>query len=270
MYFTNSDMELISGPAPALLDRISSLTSKKHNNLFEMIDKLKSSKIFTSIDKLMPRQRKDLMEDFEDKIKSVKKNLNTPKRLRLFGAGKVRTVWRTPLEYAVEKGLPMQVLMKLIEHGAHPTPTACSMVAIRINRSSENFNHIYATGPQIKYDCKVVELLSISGANWSDNLVGIDPKLDMANFYHKYQNKGHNENPIADFIIEKLGKKMAFDIGVSMGQDRGLNDEDYEVDLENFVNQLKNHRAARMKKENGIEVEVEVELKLKDKRRWMT
>ena len=36
-------------------------------------------------------------------------------------------VYRTPLELAIERDAPIEVIMKLLEHGAEPTNTACTM-----------------------------------------------------------------------------------------------------------------------------------------------
>lgn len=231
--------KLVSGEKPEFIKTFSCFINKHHEDLFDLIDEIEKQGVFGPNNRLMPKQRKKMMEGLEQNIKLIGKNINTPKKIACYGF----VVWRTALEYAIEKELPIQVLMKLIEHGASPTKTACSLMAIKTNLfSKEEFgSHISRyqwKTPGGIYIKKVVELLSFSGANWNDNLVGIDPETDINLLGLKYYTKKHGtENPIANFIIETLGTKGALNLGVPEGG--GRNNGNYEDDQDRFVIKLK-------------------------------
>lgn len=108
------------------------------------------------------------------------------------------TCWRTPLEWAVDRGVSPEVVVYLLEKGAHITPATLKLA---VNGAMKDW---ISAREQSEFDRaeSIIEVLSAAGADWSQA------------FFEPEGSRGREKFTPAH-IIEKLGQARAAQIGIT-------------------------------------------------------
>lgn len=199
----------------------------------------------------MQRTKSIFLDEFDEHLKKNANEINLVKRCLSLQYEEFKKysyprfyVYRTPLEKAIEIDSPIEVIMKLLENGAKPTNTACSIITLKLMQLDQKKDDYK----------KVVEILSFAGANWSK---------PVAKFVDKIKADHPSSNfptPMCEFIVRAIGEKEAHSLGVS-----NTSYQEHEIDLERFVKNIKKIRVKRLGDNLGEDVEISIPEKSKSK-----
>lgn len=188
----------------------------------------------------------------------AKESYRSGKMMSMYRGG--FAVSRTPLELAIERGAPLVVIMKLLENGAKPTNTACSMAMLMYVNDWELERADRRKNDEVE---KIIELLSFAGADWSE---------PCGHFVKRFEDDHPSSGiatSLAHFITHKFGEQKAGSLGVVASKTH-----EHKIDLDKFAEKVRFFRNKRIESASSnadqvkIKTDVELVIPEKSKERW--
>lgn len=129
-------------------------------------------------------------------LETPNRNVNEPFRVQKHINHNTISLWRTPLEWAVDEGASADIVAYLLEKGAQPS---LATLKLAIAGAVEDWNP-KRTRSEFANAEKIIEVLSAHGVDWSQ----VQTPLD---------NRSRNEHTVTD-LVAKVGAQRALALGV--------------------------------------------------------